>query len=74
MKLNKIEVVTNHKHFQIRETTDDGTYHRRVITPDMDVSKEDAKIQESAETHWTNEVKDDWATFKEEQKANKPTE
>ena len=74
MKLNKIEIVTDHKHFQIRETKDDGKYHRRVITPDMDVSKEDAKIQESAESLWTNEVKDKWATFQAEQEANKPTE
>ena len=69
MKLDKIEIVTDHKHLQIRETKDDGKYHRRVITPDMDVSKEDAKIQESAEALWTNEVKDKWATFQAEQKA-----
>ena len=69
MKLDKIEIVTDHKHLQIRETKDDGKYHRRVITPDMDVSKEDANIQESAESLWTNEVKDKWATFQAEQKA-----
>ena len=69
MKLNKIETVGEHKIFQIRETTDDGKYHRRIITPDMNVSKEDAKIQESAEALWTNEVKDKWATFQAEQKA-----
>ena len=74
MKLDKIEIVTDHKHLQIRETKDDGKYHRRVITPDMDVSKEDANIQESAECLWTNEVKDKWATFQAEQEANKPTE
>lgn len=71
MKLNKIEVTTDFKHLQIRETTDDGKYHRRVLTPDMNVSGEDAKIQESAGTLWTNEVKDNWATFKEEQEANR---
>ena len=69
MKLDKIEIVTDHKHLQIRETKDDGKYHRRVITPDMDVSKEDANIQESAESLWTNEVKDKWATFQAEQEA-----
>ena len=74
MKLDKIEIVTDHKHLQIRETKDDGKYQRRVITPDMDVSKEDANIQESAESLWTNEVKDKWATFQAEQEANKPTE
>ena len=74
MKLDKIEIVTDHKHLQIRETKDDGKYHRRVITPDMDVSKEDVNIQESAESLWTNEVKDKWATFQAEQEANKPKE
>ena len=74
MKLDKIEIVTDHKHLQIRETKDDGKYHRRVITPDMDVSKEDANIQESAESLWTNEVKDKWETFQAEQEANKPKE
>ena len=69
MKLNKIEVATDFKHLQIREITDNGKYHRRVITPDMNVSGEDAKIQESAESLWTNQVKDNWATFKEEQQA-----
>jgi hypothetical protein len=32
MKLNKIEVVTDYKHLQIREITDSGGYHRRVLT------------------------------------------
>ena len=74
MKLDKIEIVTDHKHLQIRETKDDGKYHRRVITPDMDVSKEDVNIQESAESLWTNEVKDKWATFQEQHKAQSDNE
>ena len=40
MELNKIEVVTDYKHIQIREITDSGGYHRRVLHPDMDVSGE----------------------------------
>ena len=68
MKLDKIEVVTDYKHLQIREITDSGGFHRRVLTPDEDVSGEVAEIQEKAESLWTNEVKDKWATFKEEQK------
>tara|TARA_B100001123_G_C14854443_1_gene845409 strand:+ start:480 stop:704 length:225 start_codon:yes stop_codon:yes gene_type:complete len=74
MKLNKIEVATDFKHLQIRETTDDGKYHRRVITPDMNVSGEVAEIQEKAESLWTNEIKDKWATHQEKHEANKPTE
>ena len=61
MKLNKIETVGDHKIFQIREITDEGGYHRRIITPDMDVSGEVQEIQEKAEKLWTNEVKDNWA-------------
>tara|TARA_Y100000593_G_scaffold58228_1_gene108240 strand:- start:436 stop:681 length:246 start_codon:yes stop_codon:yes gene_type:complete len=69
MKLNKIEVGAIHKHLHIRELTDEGKYHRRVLKPDMDVSSEVPEIQEKAKSIWTNEVKDKWATFKEEQQA-----
>ena len=89
LTLNKIEVVTDYKHLQIREvdsvideSTDpptlvNSTYHRRVLTPDMDVSDETQTIQrgsdengdpvmktvkEIAEELWTDEVKEAWAT------------
>ena len=45
VELNKIEVVTDYKHLQIREVTDSGGYHRRVLTPDEDVSSEVSAIQ-----------------------------
>ena len=67
MKLDKIEVVTEHKHLQIREIMDDGLYHRKVLTPDMDVSGEVQEIQDKAEEVWTDEVKTAWATFQAEQ-------
>jgi len=69
MKLNKIEVVTDYKHLQIREITDSGGYHRRVLTPDMDVSGEVQEIQDKAEELWTDEVKTAWTTFQAEQEA-----
>ena len=72
--LNKIEVITDFKHLQIREITDSGGYFRRVITPDEDVSGEVQEIQDKAEELWTDEVKSAWATFQAEQEANKPTE
>lgn len=72
MKLDKIEIVTDHKFLQIRELTDSGEYHRKVLTPNMDVSKEDAKIQERAEKVWTNEVKDAYAKHQEEAEKNSP--
>tara|TARA_Y100001951_G_C11194891_1_gene213697 strand:+ start:303 stop:524 length:222 start_codon:yes stop_codon:yes gene_type:complete len=68
MKLDKIEVVGKFKHLQIRELTDSGGYHRRVLTPDKDVSSEVQEIKDKAEELWTDEVKSAWATFQAEQK------
>ena len=67
MVLDKIELATEWKIFQIREITDDGGYHRRTITPDMDVSSEVQEIQDKAEAEWTDEVKSAWATLQSEQ-------
>ena len=64
--LNKIEITGEHKHLQIREVTDSGGYHRRVLTPDMDVSSEVQEIKDKAEELWTDEVKSAWATYKAE--------
>ena len=36
-------------------------YHRKVLTPDMDVSEESAEIQALAGALWTDEVKKAWA-------------
>ena len=87
---DRIEVVTDFKHLQIREIIqvprvdengnpvldedgkpiiDSGGYHRRVITPDEDVSSEVQEIQDKAEELWTDEVKTSWATFRAEQEA-----
>ena len=60
--LNKIEVVTEYKHLQIREITDTGGYSRRVLTSDMTlVDDEHQEIQDKAEELWTDEVKTAWA-------------
>ena len=72
--LNKIEVVTDYKHLQIREIMDDGSYHRRVLMCGVDVSGEVQEIKDKAEELWTDDVKSAWATFQAEQEANKPTE
>ena len=70
MKLNKIEVVTEFKHLQIREITDTGGYHRRVLTPDMTLAEDEhQEIKDRAEELWTDEVKASWATFQAEQEA-----
>ena len=67
--VDKIEVAGDYKHLQIREITDSGGYHRRVLTPDADVSGEVQEIQDKAEELWTDEVKSAWTTFKAEQEA-----
>ena len=72
---DKIEIVGNYKHLNIRTATiisEDGTelsrsFHRRVITPDADVSGESAEIQSIAAAVWTDEVKAAWQTFQESQ-------
>ena len=72
---DKIEIVGDYKHLNIRTATvvsEDGTelsrsFHRRVITPDADVSGESAEIQGIAAAVWTDEVKAAWQTFQEAQ-------
>ena len=68
MKLNKIEVVTDFKHLQIREITDSGGYHRRVLSPEMTLADDEhQEIKDKATELWTDEVKTAWTKFKEEQ-------
>ncbi len=63
------EVRTEYKHIQERQKTtivEDGTklsssYHRRVLTPDMDVSSESDEIKGMADTLWTDAVKKAWS-------------
>ena len=70
MVLNKIEVVGVHNHLQIRELTDSGGYHRRVLTPDMTIAEDEHQdIKDKAEAEWTDEVKTAWADFIKEQEA-----
>ena len=74
LTLDNLEVVTDYKHLQIREITDSGGYHRRVLTPDEDVSSEVQEIQDKASELWTDEVKASWATFQAEQQAEMEAE
>ena len=63
------EVRTEYKHIQERQKTaimEDGnelssSYHRRVLTPDMDVSGESDELKGMASALWTDEVKAAWA-------------
>ena len=70
MQLDKIDIVTDYKHFQIREITDTGGYHRRVLTPAMTLAEDEhQEIKDKAEAEWTDEVKTAWTTFQAEQEA-----
>ena len=73
VRCDKYEIVGRFKHIQCRTATivkeDDveisRTFNRRVLTPDMDVSGEDAEIQGLATVLWTDEVKEAWDEFQE---------
>ena len=75
--IDKIEVVSDYKHIQVRERIDiveDGkvistTYHRWVIAPNQDYSNEHADVQAMCKQFHTQEVKDAYATFLAEQES-----
>ena len=68
--LDKIEVVTDYKHLQIREITDSGGYHRRMLKCDDTLADDEhQEIKDKAEELWTDEVKSAWTTFQAEQLA-----
>ena len=69
-KLDKIEIIDKYKIFQIREITDSGRYSRRILSPDMTLAEDEhQEIQDKAEELWTDEVKEAWTKFQEEQVA-----
>ena len=79
MALSKVEkddyeVRTEWKHIQVRtkiSIMEDGAelsykYHRKVLTPDMDVSEESAEIQALAGALWSADIKKAWADKQKE--------
>ena len=66
---DQYEIVTEWKHIQVRTATivkEDGvelsrSFHRHVLTPDMDVSGESDEIKGMASALWTDEIKAAWA-------------
>ena len=79
MALSKVEkddyeVRGEYKYISVRTKTsimeDDAEisfkYHRKVLTPDMDVSGESAEIQALANALWTDEVKKAYEDSKKE--------
>jgi len=75
--IDQIEIVKDWN-IQVRQATvieKDGvqvarTFHRWVLTPDMDISGQEQKVQDICNVAWTDEVKARYEAFKAEQ-ANK---
>ena len=73
IEYDKIEVVGEYKVVQVRKATvikKDGkeltrSFHRYVLNPDADVSKEPAEVKAVCDAVWTDEVKKSWKTFQE---------
>ena len=76
-KIAKIEVVGDFKIVQIAADTiikENGneisqSRHRKLLTPDMDISNEPADVQAICNTAWTQEVKDNWNTHQSERQS-----
>ena len=76
--IGKVEVVGTHKAVQVAMDTlikENGnlisqTRHRHVLMPDSDISNEQQEVQNICNTAWTQEVKDAWIAFKQEQEKN----
>ncbi len=79
MALSKVEkddyeVRGEYKHINVRTKTsimEDNkelsySYHRKILTPDMDVSGESAEVQALASALWTDEVKKAYEDSKKE--------
>ena len=72
--IDQIEVVRDY-FVQVRQATvieKDGeqvarTFHRWVLTPDMDISGQEQKVKDIANAAWTPEVKAAYEAFKAEQ-------
>ena len=75
IEYDKIEVVGQYKNISVRQATvvkKDGkelarSFHRYVLTPDMDLSSrsEPNEIVAVCNAVWTQEVKDAWKAYQE---------
>ena len=78
INIDRIEVI-EHGIIQVRQATiieRDGqfvsrTFHRWVLTPDMDISDQEQKVKDIANAAWTPEVRQAYETFKAEQAAKR---
>ena len=73
IEYDKIEVVGQHKHVQVRKATvikkDDKeltrSFERYVLQPDVAISGEPAEVTAVCNAVWTDAVKESWKTFQE---------
>jgi hypothetical protein len=74
VNIDKIEIAGDWN-IQVRQATvieKDGvqvarSFHRWVLTPDMDISGQEQKVQDICNVAWTDEVKSAYEAFKAEQ-------
>jgi hypothetical protein len=74
ISIDQIEIVGDWN-IQVRQATvieKDGvqvarSFHRWVLTPDMDISSQEQKVQDICNAAWTEEVKSEYEAFKAEQ-------
>ena len=64
MIIDLIEIVTEYKIVQVRQTID-NKYHRYILTPDMDISNQPDEIKKVCNEQWTQEIKDKWIAKKQ---------
>jgi len=77
VKYDKVEIVGEHKAIQCREATvisEDGvelsrSFKRHVLHPDSDISGEPQEVQDICNAVWSDEVKQAWSDFQDEQAA-----
>ena len=77
IEYDKIEVVGIYKAVQVRKATvikKDGveltrSFHRYVLHPDSDISKEPAEVTAVCNAVWTDTIKDEWKKKVEADKA-----
>ena len=75
-EIDQIEVVRDF-FIQVRQATIierngefvSRTFHRWMLTPDMDISDQEKKVKDIANAAWTPEVRQAYETFKAEQAA-----
>ena len=79
VEIDRIEIVENGV-LQVRQATiieRDGefvsrTFHRWVLTPDMDISGQEQKVKDIANAAWTPEVRQAYEAFKTAQAERLP--